>query len=229
MPGALPPGFSFKQPTNAEDVAAQGLGFFISKGLTQNQAAGIVGNLKQESGLNPSEPDGFLAQWLGARLAALNSFAAGKNTTASGNAEVQFEFIWHELTTTEKSTLAALKKTTTPAAAATVFSQKYERPSKPELTKRIAYANEAAKQKPGSAPDPGNSGLTAAEGAVTGAVSSITSVPEAIGNAVTSISEGLVGWAVKIPLLLAGVVLMIYGVMVAVRPRDRALSIPLPV
>jgi hypothetical protein len=235
MPGALPRAY---QPTplhptaktSAQAVGARALGFFLEKGLTNAQAAGIVGNLQQESSLNPSDSGGFLAQWLGSRLTALQSFAASKHAAVAGDPEVQLEFIWQELNTTQASTLAALKKAKTPQQAARIFSQGYERPSVPNLPARERYAAQWAKQKPNEQGNtPISEGIAAGEGAVSSAASSVTSIPGAIGSAVTSATSFLSTWAVKGILLLAGAVLMIYGVMVAVRPRERALSIPLPV
>jgi hypothetical protein len=57
-----------------------------------------------------------------------------------------------------------------------------------------------------------------------------TSIPDAITGAVNSVKTGLISWALKVPLLIAAALLMIYGVMVAVRPRESAMSLPrLPV
>lgn len=126
----------------SENVEVAALGYFIRQGLSPAQAAGIVGNLKQESGLNPKAPGGGLAQWLGSRLESLHNFAASRGASPE-SAGVQLEFIWHELTTTERGTLAALRKTSTPQAAARVFSEQYERPGIPMLPNRERYAVEA--------------------------------------------------------------------------------------
>src|SRR5207244_3351822 len=73
------------------------MAYFMSKGLSRAQAAGIVGNLQQESGLNPLLPGGGLDQGQGAR--------APRSKTVAG----QIEQMWKELETTERGTLAALK------------------------------------------------------------------------------------------------------------------------
>lgn len=214
MPGALPRTYVTPMGT----VEQQILAFFQAKGLTKAQAAGIAGNLQQESGLNPAESGGFLAQWLGTRLTGLERFAAGKHATVSGNTQVQLEYIWQELNTTESGALAALKQAKTPAAAATVFSQLYERPGQPKLANRIKYANEANDPTGG---EPFTEGLTGATKAAESAVNTVTGLPGEILNGVGTL-------AIKIVLLLAGAVLIVYGIMVAVRPRESALSIPFP-
>ncbi|HUE26304.1 MAG TPA: phage tail tip lysozyme [Solirubrobacteraceae bacterium] len=116
--------------------------YLTKQGLTAAQAAGVVGNLQQESSLNPAEPGGGLAQWIGSRWSALVAFA-GKQGASPDSAALQAEYLWHELTTSERGALTALKKTTTPQQAARVFSEQYERPSDPQLANRERYATEA--------------------------------------------------------------------------------------
>lgn len=107
-------------------------GFFEGKGLTRAQAAGIVGNLQQESGLNPNAPGGGLDQGQGSRA-------------HSGSLTAQLEAIWSELVGSESGTLHALRRAVTPQQAARIFSERFERPGIPMLTNRERYALEAAK------------------------------------------------------------------------------------
>jgi hypothetical protein len=218
MPGMVPPGYRSTTGNTEQQI----LSFFQGKGLTRNQAAGIVGNLKQESALNPSEHGGFLAQWLGDRLAGLQTFSAAKHVAPAGNTQVQLEYIWHELTTSETGALTALRKAKSPEEAATVFSQKYERPGQPELAKRIQYAKEAASSP--SSGEPFVEALETGEGAVEGVIEAAEAVPKFLGS-----FWGKLGtFAVTGVLLLAGAFLVVYGIMVAVRPRESAFSIPFP-
>lgn len=208
--------------TPQEEVEALALWYFGAelniKGeqpLSKNQIAGIVGNLQQESGLDPNAPGGFLAQWIGARRTALDSFAAAKHTSAAGNAHVQLEYIWHELNTTQKGALAALRRTKTPEEAARVFSQQFERPGKPELANREKYAAAFA----------GKAHLVVAHGPA----GQIKGEVEEQGTGwVGELLKGAGKLTVTAVLLLAGAVLVVYGIMVAVRPRETALSLPLP-
>jgi hypothetical protein len=222
MPGQLPYNYRPKAVPPAESLAERILGFFLEKGLTKNQAAGIVGNLKQESKLNPAEPGGYLAQWGGSRLSGLESYAKSKGkATASGDAELQLEYIWSELVGDEKGTLAALKKTTTPEAAAAVFSNMFERPGEPDLANREKYAKEAAGVTPiETGNTPIGEGIEKAESAVSDPIEGLTKFLEG------GIWEDAGQLVLKGVLLLAGAFLVVYGIMVAVRPRESALSLP---
>jgi hypothetical protein len=119
--------------------------YLRGKGLTPAQIAGVEGNLKIESGLNPaaSNPrEGAigLAQWEKGRRTRLQQFAA-----AHGGSETdlytQLDFMWSELTGPESGALSALLATTTPAQAATVWDQKYERSAGTSRQARIDAAN----------------------------------------------------------------------------------------
>src|ERR1051325_10039043 len=84
--------------------------FFVGKGLTNVQAAGIVGNLDQESGVNPNAvqygggPGRGIAQWsVGGRwdtsYHANAVWFAGQRGESVWSLNLQLEFIWYELTT----------------------------------------------------------------------------------------------------------------------------------
>jgi hypothetical protein len=110
--------------------------YFISKGLTNFQAAGIVGNLDQESGVDPYSvqadgPGRGIAQWsVGGRWDTTSggnnmlAYAAARNEDAH-SLQAQLEFIWFELTT-EGYGFADLKATTNVDDATIVFMAQYE-------------------------------------------------------------------------------------------------------
>ena len=114
--------------------------FFISKGFTPFQAAGFVGNFNQESRLDPTTTNSIgaigLAQWLGARKTNLlqqpNPYSL----------DTQLNFVWTELTTTEKSAYNKIKATTNITDATIAIRQYYERPNPSEANDgaRIKYA-----------------------------------------------------------------------------------------
>lgn len=88
--------------------------FFIQKGLAPHQAAGIVGNLEGESGLDPTalgdnKTSGGLAQWHNERLTGLNKFAFNNNADAN-SIDTQAEYLWHELNTSHTKALDAVSK-----------------------------------------------------------------------------------------------------------------------
>lgn len=109
----------------------------ISKGWTPAQAAGIVGNLSAESGLNtqarnPGDgQDGSdsigVAQWNGGRARALKQFAAARGTDWH-DLDTQIDFLDHELRTSERGAGETLARATNAEEAAAAFVG-YERPA----------------------------------------------------------------------------------------------------
>lgn len=127
---------SVPKATVAADVQTRGqqaLGFFMSRGYTKEQAAGIVGNLIAESDLRPSGAVGDngtafgIAQWRGERLTRLKRFAAsqGKDWQDYGT---QLAFVDMELQNHETSAYKALKNAKTVDEATAAFIG-YERPA----------------------------------------------------------------------------------------------------
>jgi hypothetical protein len=123
--------------------------FFVGKGLTNFQAAGIVGNLDQESGVNPGAvqfgggPGRGIAQWsVGGRWDSSNpnvlAYAKTKGES-SGSLNLQLEFIWLELTTVGYG-YSALKATANVTDATLVFMDKYEICGTCASAQRISYA-----------------------------------------------------------------------------------------
>ncbi len=113
------------------NAAASAHAFFTNRGYTPEQAAGIVGNLVHESGMQPgavgdSGTSGGLAQFHNERLTALKQFAADKGKPAT-DFQTQLEFIDKELNSTEAPTRAKLLAAKTPEQAAAAFID-YERP-----------------------------------------------------------------------------------------------------
>ena len=123
--------------------------FFIRKGFTKAQTAGLIGNFVVESGSDPINPAAVqygggpgrgLAQWEGSRRTDLYNYAASQGKTWS-NLQLQLDFIWHELTGKERSAYTRIKATTTISSAAVTVRQYYERPSVHADQARINAAN----------------------------------------------------------------------------------------
>lgn len=140
----------FKQPYTMSNTSNlpehRVINFFVDKGLTREQAAGIAGNLKQESQFNTkilgdNNQSFGLAQWNRSRWDNLNTYAQVNNRDPE-DFDTQLEFLWHELQTSEKRALNHLMNTSTVEEAARIFSEKFERPSIPHLEKRIHYARQ---------------------------------------------------------------------------------------
>ncbi len=146
--GSDGPSASTDQALNTNDQAA--FDFFVGKGLTNFQAAGIVGNLDQESNVNPNAiqqggPGRGIAQWsAGGRWdtdTGDNAVAyASKENLSVWSLDLQLDFIWYELTTFSGYGLASLKNTTNVTDATVVFETDFEGCGQCEQSQRIAYA-----------------------------------------------------------------------------------------
>lgn len=131
----------------------QAMKFFTDKGLTNYQAAGIVGNLMHESGdkslgITTSIGDGGrsigLGQWKGSRRRNLQNFAKSKGKS-SDDFMTQLEFIWEEMTNpdfgeTGFRVLDRLKRTNNVKDATNIFMIYYERPGIPNFSNRLKHA-----------------------------------------------------------------------------------------
>src|SRR4051794_40255857 len=124
--------------------------FFVAKGLTNFQAAGIVGNLDQESGVDPGSvqygggPGRGIAQWsVGGRWDTsandnVRAYASqqGKSMTSLS---LQLDFIWYELTNIGYG-YSQLKATTNVTDATIAFMDRYEICGTCASSQRVAYA-----------------------------------------------------------------------------------------
>ena len=125
--------------------------FFVGKGLTNFQAAGIVGNLDQESGVDPTiaqyggGPGRGIAQWsVGGRWdTGTDSVAHYANQQGQSiySLNLQLEFIWWELTNVGYG-YSQLTASTDVTAATLAFMDKYEICGTCASSQRIAYAND---------------------------------------------------------------------------------------
>jgi len=112
-----------------EQDAASAVGYFKSQGWSQEQAAGIVGNLKNESSLDPNAANGShygVAQWDKNRQANFKAFS-GKDIHGSSFKD-QLEFINYELTQgSEQKAGKLLRASKTAAEASNIVFSQYER------------------------------------------------------------------------------------------------------
>lgn len=124
-----------------------GQDYFVSRGWTPVQAAGIMGNLHGESRLNPrAVGDGGkaygIAQWHPDRQAMFQQ-VTGVPITQSTLAQ-QYGFVDWELRNTEKAAGKALAGTTNLKDATYTFMRKYERPANDSsLGARLAAAGKS--------------------------------------------------------------------------------------
>ncbi|HEY5243062.1 MAG TPA: phage tail tip lysozyme [Polyangiaceae bacterium] len=128
--------------------------YFVAKGLSKVQAAGIVGNLDQESSMNPSVsqygggPGRGIAQWsAGGRWDSdrndnVVAYAHEKGASAYSLA-LQLEFVWYELETFGNYGLSDLRRATTVTEATVAFEEDFEGCGQCDQSQRIAYADAA--------------------------------------------------------------------------------------
>ena len=127
-----------KSPGNVEEDergTARKIIDFLRKrlGLTDQQAAGVAGNLYVESSFNlgarGDRSTSFgLAQWHNERKQALFKYT-GTSESNPPTLEQQLEFLAYELENTEKAALVALRNAKTVKDSSLVFAEKFERPA----------------------------------------------------------------------------------------------------
>jgi len=139
-------------PTNltGSGNAQQAYNFFIGKGLKDYMAAGIVGNMAQESGVQPNQSQiggggGYgVVQWT--PPTALQAWAKANNRDVT-SLSTQLDFLWYQLNSTEKGALAMLQQSTDASSAAQAFEQGFERAGIPAMANRIKYAQNVLASK----------------------------------------------------------------------------------
>lgn len=123
--------------------ARQAVDYFVNKGLTREQASGLVGNLMRESGMNiaatnPNSGAYGLGQWLGDRRTRLFR-RYGYHPTF----EQQLNYVWDELNTSHRRGLQMLRASKTVNDAARNAFGYYEFSAGPEAAVRAM--NDAGK------------------------------------------------------------------------------------
>lgn len=168
-------GGNYSGGANDGTNAAIAWNFFIGKGFSEQATAGILGNLRQESGIDPKKrqygggPGRGIGQWsVGERWAKLTAWA-GKNGKDPWALNTQLEYIWEELNgadPTTKSKLQAygglngLMKETNINKAVEIFEKAFERAGKPMYENRYKYAKEYYDKYAGSSGGSGGGTLT---------------------------------------------------------------------
>jgi hypothetical protein len=123
--------------------------YFINKGYSPASAAGIVGNLRAESGINPTRKqiNGSamgIAQWEPPRWNNFLRIAQGRGLDPM-SLETQLWYIDHELKSMDKRGAIDLKKFKSlqdGTEATRIFMKEYERPGIERFGERLAFAQE---------------------------------------------------------------------------------------
>jgi hypothetical protein len=116
----------------AKEREASAMAYFQSQGWSKEQAAGIVANIKTESGFNPQIPGDNgkaygIGQWHSDRQANFQKVFG--HPIQQSTYEEQLAFVQWELTHTEKSAGDALKGAQTAQQSGGIVSNQYERPA----------------------------------------------------------------------------------------------------
>ena len=145
-----------KPPAAKRSMAEIAYDFFRHKGLTKAQAAGIVGNLVQESSARPGAiqeggPGRGIAQWsVGGRWdKSLKDNVTWYAHLHNGNPwqlSMQLGFIWYELTSFPGYGLKELRAARTVAEATRAFEAHYEVCGECNEPRRIAQAQVALRE-----------------------------------------------------------------------------------
>jgi hypothetical protein len=130
--------------------------YFVNRGMTKIRAAGIIGNLDQESGMDPTikqyggGPGRGIAQWsVGGRWDTYAQdnvvwYAANKDGGLSRwSLQAQLDFIWYELHNFSYYGFAQLHDATTIDQAVIAFQNGYEGCGDCNTAARESYAHDA--------------------------------------------------------------------------------------
>lgn len=154
--------------------------FFKSKGLTDEQTAGIMGSLWGES--NHFQPDlveagngiGYgIAQWSFGRRTNLENYAKEKGKPVS-DLGVQLNFLWQELEGPENRALNMVKSASTVREATIAWTNGFERPREDLRPGRIKEGEEVGNKMLSQFTGKGSSGRGKASGPITFIGDSIT-------------------------------------------------------
>jgi archaellum component FlaC len=136
--------------------------FFSEKGFSDTAISGIMGNLQQESGLdptavNPTSGAFGVGQWLGGRKKNLENYA--KESGGDVNSlETQLNFLWKELNGGDSTTASILNKNggidalkgASTSKATELFEKAFERSGGDAMGKRHDYAQDFYNQYGGN-------------------------------------------------------------------------------
>lgn len=146
-----------------DDNPSKAFNYFVSQGLIPFQSAGIVGNLMQESHVDPKsiQPGGLgrgIAQWSeGGRWEELKKHAQGGDPW---DLAVQLEFLWYEMNSVSpwNKTLPAISASQNIEEATKVFEELFEKAGTPNMDVRIKYAKDVLAKYGGGTVSGGTAG-----------------------------------------------------------------------
>lgn len=211
-------------------------------GLNDVAAAGVMGNMSQESSMNPSTPGGGLMQWIGSRWTALVNYARSQGLDPNSE-KAQVGYFFQELNAgNEGITKSGLNGQPSAAAAADYVSTQYERPAKWAANNphRESEANRFYQQYAGTSPIQGTGGIggdtlpgltqTSASGPTSQPANAFPKGTDIIDeidkslqiqsfdikNPIGSITQDMGAISLRMVLVLVGLILLIFGLLAVV-------------
>jgi hypothetical protein len=154
-------------PPPGDLSAGQMVRWFESQGDSANASAGIVGNLEQESQLDPAQAGGGLAQWKPGRYGQMVAYAVSVGLSPTSD-QGQLVYLQYDLRSSYSSLLADMDTAPDPGKAAEMFETTYE------LCQGVVGYMDVI---PGSLCEDGNRKLYAAVALAQAGGSSSTTVP----------------------------------------------------
>jgi hypothetical protein len=156
--------------SNSEQSA---FNFFVSKGLTKIQAAGVIGNLMQESSVSPTAveygggPGRGIAQWsVGGRWDRDSNdnvvWYANQHGGSRWALGTQLNFTWYELESYSSYGLSELRAAGTVSSAVLAFQDRFEACGTCDQSRRIQYAEQALSAYGGGGTGGGGAGCWSA-------------------------------------------------------------------
>ena len=149
-PAQTEKGVGTGSPVKGSSNRAKVWNMLMGEGFTKQSAAGIIGNLMQESGVNPNSNQGGggpgrgIMQWtVNERWASLQSWAKDRGLK-SRSLDTQVQFMLKEMR--DYGVLGKMKGMTDVEDAALYFENTMERAGSPNMSNRYRYAREALQQ-----------------------------------------------------------------------------------
>jgi len=123
--GGCPSGVN--APSQGTHTPGEVVRYLESEGFGPFAAAGVTGNLMQEStpAINPLEPGGGIAQWLGSRYTAMVSWVTGQGLEPN-SLPGQLAFLAYDVRVNYSALLAEMNAAPDPGTAASDFESVYE-------------------------------------------------------------------------------------------------------
>ena len=146
---------------NGNDNIQKGYNFFVKNGFSAEQSAGLIGNFRWESGMDPTNTNSSgahgIAQWLDSsgspRRTGLTEFAQKIGQENEDDLAVQLQYVLYEFRNGEQAAAADLKAQTTVEGATGSVFYKYERAGDSTLPDRVKLAQEVFDQYRGAGAD----------------------------------------------------------------------------